>query len=125
MQFLLPVGLSTVLNDVIDELNSTLQSQTKGRSGKSNFDTNAYAMWNPQAGSKVDILSLIPTLLIVGLGIMLLPVIISCFTQIVAPLAFSGRRKREAGKSEFSFQDKLLLGLLSTLESAMDKFSGK
>lgn len=111
---------------MIDELNSTLQTQSKGRSGKSNFDTNAYAMWNPAAGgSKVDVLSLIPTLLIVGLGIMLLPVIISCFTQIVAPLTYAGRRKREADDSQFPFEKNLMLGLLSTLESAMEKFGGK
>lgn len=120
------VGLSTVLNDVIDELNSTLQSQSKGRSGKSNFDTNAYTMWNPQAGgAKIDVLSLIPTLLIVGLGIMLLPVIISCFTQIVAPLTYAGRRKRESGDSGFPFEKQLMLGLLSTLENAMDRFGRK
>ena len=116
------VGLSTVLNDVITELNSTLQSQSRGRSAKSNFDTNAYGMWNPQASSKVDVLSLIPTLLIVGLGIMLLPVIITCFTQIVAPLTYTGRRKREAADSEFPFERNLLLDLVTTLENAISKF---
>lgn len=122
----LPVGLSTVLNDVITELNSTLQSQSKsGRSGKSNFDSNAYGMWNPQASSKIDVLSLIPTLLIVGLGIMLLPVIITCFTQIVAPLTYAGRRKREASDSQFPFEKNIMLGLLTTLENAMSKFGNK
>ena len=119
------VGLSTVLNDVITELNSTLQSQSAkmGRSAKSNFDSNAYGMWNPQASSKVDVLSLIPTLLIVGLGIMLLPVIITCFTQIVAPLTYAGRRKRETGDSQFPFQKDVLIGLLSTLDSAIARFA--
>ena len=117
------VGLSTVLNDVITELNATLQSQSRGRSSKSNFDSNAaYGMWNPQSSSKVDVLSLIPTLLIVGLGIMLLPIIITCFTQILAPMTYAGRRKREASDSQFPFEKNLMLGLLTTLENAMAKF---
>ena len=118
------VGLSTVLNDVITELNSTLQAQTKGRAGKSNFDgNNAYGMWNPQASSKIDVLSLIPTLLIVGLGIMLLPVIITCFTQIVAPLTYAGRRKRDTDSlPNMPFDKNVMMGLLTTLENAMSKF---
>lgn len=122
------VGLSTVLNDVITELNTTLQAQTAaakgGRGAKfSGVDNPMYGMWNPQAGSKVDVLSLIPTLLIVGLGIMLLPIIITCFTQIVAPLTYAnGRRKRDTLSQAFPFDRSMILGLLNTFETAMEKF---
>lgn len=119
----LAVGLSSVLNDVITELNSTLQA--KGRSGKSNFDPNAYnsGMFPVHASSKIDVMSLIPTLLIVGLGIMLLPVIITCFTQIIAPLTYAGRRKREAPDAQFPFEKNILIGLMTTLENALSNFS--
>lgn len=127
------VGLSSMLNDVISELNTTLINHSKdgkSRSGKSGFgvqNDGAYGMWNPQAGAKFDVLQLIPTLLIVGLGIMLLPVLITCFTQIVTPLAYThGRRKRETG-SFFgdSFNSHLMMGLLNTLENALEKFGQK
>lgn len=120
--------LLTVLSDVITELNTTLQAQVaaaKGMRGAklSGIENPMYGMWNPQAGSKVDVLSLIPTLLIVGLGIMLLPIIITCFTQIVAPLTYSnGRRKRDTDSQKFPFHQNLLIGLLNTLETAVDKF---
>jgi hypothetical protein len=88
-----------------------------------------YGMWSPQAGQKVDVLSLIPTLLIVGLGIMLLPIIITCLTQIVAPLTYGpnvGRRKRETGDNTddtpLPWNTNLMLGLLNTLETALEKF---
>ena len=113
---------------MIDELNSTLQSQSKGRTGKSNFDgNNNYAMWPSQSNSKIDVMSLIPVLLIVGLGIMLLPSIIACFSQIMAPLSYgmTGRRKREAPDSQFPFEQNLMLGLLYMLENAMTKFGRK
>lgn len=86
-----------------------------------------YGMWSPQAGSKVDVLSLIPTLLIVGLGIMLLPIIITCLTQIVAPLTYgmpNGRRKRETTNDDTPspLNTNFMLGLLNTLETALEKF---
>lgn len=84
-----------------------------------------YGMWSPQAGSKVDVLSLIPTLLIVGLGIMLLPIIITCLTQIVAPLTYTnGRRKRETTSNDtpMPLNTNFMLGLLNTLETALEKF---
>ena len=122
--------MSTVLNDVITELNTTLQAQTAaaakgGRGAKlSGIENPMYGMWSPQAGSKVDVLSLIPTLLIVGLGIMLLPIIITCFTQIVAPLTYTqGRRKRDTLAQGFPFHPSLMIGLLNTLETAVEKFS--
>jgi hypothetical protein len=117
-----------VLNDVIEELNTTLQAQTAaakgGRGAKlSGIENPMYGMWNPQAGSKIDVLSLIPTLLIVGLGIMLLPIIITCFTQIVAPLTYAnGRRKRDTLSQGFPFHPNLVMDLLSTFSSAMEKF---
>lgn len=118
-----------MLNDVITELNSTLTNHSKdgkSRSGKSGFgvqNDGAYGMWNPQAGAKFDVLQLIPTLLIVGLGIMLLPVIITCFTQILTPMAYShGRKKREASFFGDGLQSHLMIGLLNTLENAVEKF---
>lgn len=117
-----------MLNDVISELNTTLTShnQGKSRSGKSGWGGQAdgvYGMWNPQAGAKFDVLQLIPTLLIVGLGIMLLPVLITCFTQIVTPLAYThGRKKRETSIFGDGLQSHLMAGLLNTLENAIEKF---
>lgn len=122
----LSVGLTSILNDVITELNSTLQSQSKGRSGKANIDPNQsqFGLLSQQV-PKIDVMSLIPTLLIVGLGITLLPIIITCFTQILSPITYLGRRKRDVGGSQFPFENNLVLGLLTKLEDAISKFDGE
>lgn len=111
-----------------EAINATA-SAIGGRSGKSNFD-GAYGMWNPQgAAGKFDVLSLIPTLLIVGIGIMLLPVIISCFTQIIAPLNYSnGRKKRDTGTASIedllpSSTTGIIFDLLATFNKAAAKYN--
>lgn len=110
---------------VIDMFNDVLNATaplTKGRSGKSGFD-GAYAMWNPSQAGKFDVMSLIPTLLIVGLGIMLLPVILSCFTQILAPMSFGqGRKRRDVGEHPLRSAG-VIMDLLTTFSKAMDKYN--
>lgn len=123
---------SSVINMFSEAMNATAGA-LGGRTGKSNFDgIGQYGMWNPnQAAGKFDVLSLIPTLLIVGIGIMLLPVIISCFSQIIAPLNYSnGRKKREAGDKPLGLEDLLptsttgvIFDLLATFSKAMTKFN--
>ena len=118
-------NLLTIYNKVIDMLTDVMNATASpaGRSSKSGFD-GAYAMWNPGSAGKFDVLSLIPTLLIVGIGIMLLPVILSCFTQIIAPLNYgSGRKRREAGFEHPLNSPMVILDLLSTFHKAMDKYS--
>ncbi|KAI1290287.1 hypothetical protein HDE_08378 [Halotydeus destructor] len=111
------------LYDMVSEALNATSSMSKGRGAKSGFD-GQYAMWNPSAAGKFDVLSLIPTLLIVGLGIMLLPVILSCFTQILTPMTYAtGRRKREIGQHPLLSDPSRILQLVKTLHTAMDKFN--
>lgn len=57
-------------------------------------------------------------------GIMLLPVILSCFTQIIAPLNYqNGRKKREASGFDNGLNPVGLLDLLSTFSKAMEKYN--
>ncbi|RWS31819.1 hypothetical protein B4U80_02602 [Leptotrombidium deliense] len=137
LPILLVIGLGSFLIPIMSTFFTALitsggAGQTnpapKQKGSRSGFDPN-FGLWSSTATNRFDAMQLLPVLLILGLGIMLLPIITSCLTTLFSPMAQvgspyfpHGKKKRELLEQGLPSMTDVVINLLANLEKAIEKY---